>query len=127
MVDALRRASRWIARDGCIVDIHPTSVPSSIEIDGQPIGVVDGADAVARHTAADAAVQQAIDAGWLAAVSASTFDFYTYADSLVELQEYIEANWRNARVAVTGAPRDGRPRAHEHVRVTKLVLAPGRK
>lgn len=124
MVDALRRARRWLRRDGCLIDIHPTPLPATIEVDGVPIGHVETADGPARHAAADAAVAVALRDALFVAAGSDLFDFYTYADSLDELREHIEANWRDARVLA--GVTDGRPRAHEQVRITKLLVAQGR-
>jgi len=125
MVDALRRASRWLTPGGCVIDIHPTATPAAIEIGGAPAGRVDTSDAPARHAAADAALTQAVQDGLLVVAVSDLFDFYTHADTLEELREHIEENWRDARVVVE-TPRVGRPRAHERVRITKLFLAGGR-
>ena len=124
MVDALRRARRWLRSDGCVVDIHPTPLPFTIEVDGIAVGRVQTADAATRHAAADAAVAEMVRAGLFTVEGTSVFDFYTYAATLDELREHIEANWRDARV-VAGAAA-GSPRAHEQVRMTKLRLAPAR-
>ena len=124
MVDALRRATRWLGPDGCVIDIHPTPVPSTIEIDGVTVGRVQTADAPARHAAADAALTEVQRDGLFTAAGSAVFDFYTYADTIDELRDHIEANWRDARVVADMAA--GRPRAHEQVRITKLVVARGR-
>ena len=125
MVDALRRAARWAQPRGCIIDIHPTARQPTIELDGRRIGVVEAKDAPARHAAADAAVQRAIDSGLFAPASTDTFEFFTYADSISELRDHIEANWRDARVVLEQPVAAGQPRAREHVRITKLILARG--
>lgn len=122
MVDALRRARRWLRPHGCVIDIHPTPTPSTIEIGGRIAGGVQTADAPARHAAADAAVAAVLDAGLFTAAASELFDFYTCADTLAELREHIEENWRDACVAVEVAEAAG-PRAHEEVRMTKLVAA----
>src|SRR5262249_17053897 len=124
MVDALRRARRWVRPDGCLIDIHPTALPSSIEVDGIAIGHVETADGPARHAAADAAVARAVRDDLFVVDGSGLFDFYTYADALDELREHIEANWRDARVVARAAA--GRARAHEEVRITKLLVAHGR-
>ena len=125
MVDALRRATRWLAPGGCVVDIHPDATPPAIEIDGRPAGRVDTADGPARHAAADAAVRTALANGWVVAERSGEFDFYTYADSVDELRDHIEENWRDARIVLDTAAA-GRPRAREHVRIAKLVVPTGR-
>jgi len=125
MVDALRRAARWLRPDGCVIDIHPTAQPSTIEVDGVPVGCVQTADAPARHAAADAALATVLRDGLFTVAGTAVFDFYTCADTLDELRQHIEDNWRDARV-VAGAAA-GWPRAHEQVRITKLLLARDRE
>jgi hypothetical protein len=125
MVDALRRATRWLRPDGCVIDIHPTPLPSTIEVDGVTVGRVQTTDGPERHAAADAAVAAVVRDGLFTVAGSAVFDFYTCADTLDELREYIEDNWRDARV-FAGATA-GRPRSHEQVRITKLWLARGRQ
>ncbi len=122
MVDALRRATRWMQPDGCILDVHPTPVRPPIEVGGRLVGFVDAPGGPTRHTAADAALQQLVTEGLLVNAASETFDFATWADTIGELQEHIEEHWRDARV-VLQAPAAGRARAVERVRMTRLVLA----
>ena len=124
MVHALHRASRWVHPGGCVIDIHPTPRPAAIEADGRVVGRVEATDAPARHAAADAAVRDVIDAGVFVAAGACIFDFYTYANTLAELRQHIEENWRDARVVLQQPEVAGRPRAREHVRVAKLIPQP---
>ena len=125
MVDALRRAHRWLTPQGCVVDFHPTPAPSTIEVGGRAVGGVQTADAPTRHAAADAAVADVVGAGLFTVADTYVFDFYTYADSIAELREHIEENWRDAWVNAVAAP-NAPARAHEQVRVTKLRVARGR-
>ncbi|HZP47179.1 MAG TPA: hypothetical protein VFB07_01500 [Vicinamibacterales bacterium] len=125
MVDALRRASRWVRRDGCVIDIHPTAQVPTIEAGGRVVGRVEVPDGPARHGAADRALRQVVDEGRLVETVSHAFDFYTWGDSFEELREHIEENWRDARIAVDGAAPAGRCRAVERVRIAKLVVAGG--
>ena len=125
MVDALRRASRWVRTDGCVIDVHPTNAIPPVEVAGRPVGHVETPDGPARHAAADAALRKAIASGLYAEAASTTFDFYTWGDTLDELRDHIEENWRGARVVIRDAAA-GRARAIEHVRMTKLVLAGAR-
>lgn len=123
MVDALHRAQRWMRPDGCIIDIHPTAVVPVVETSGRVVGRVDAPNAPERHAAADAALKQAIDARWLVEGASQTFEFHTWGDTLEELREHIETNWRDARLVVDAPAPAGRCRATERVRITKLLLA----
>ena len=130
MVDALRRARRWVTPDGSVIDIHPTAVDAWLEIDDQRIGPLDGGDAPERHANATAAVDAALDEGLFVAASAVDFLFFTYGDSLDELRDHIAAHWRSTRIGDAlyesararrrADPRAGRPRVVEQVRLTVL-------
>ena len=132
MVDALRRAHEWVTPDGCVIDVHPTATPAWLEMDGQPLGPLDGGDASERHAQASAALGQAIDAGLFAVMAAVDFVFFTYGDSLEELRDHIAAHWRSTRIGpelaeTVGAllrakPSGGRLRVVEEVRLTHLRL-----
>ena len=132
MVDALRRVERFVKASGCIVDLHPTADRAVVEVAGVPTGFVDAVDGPARHAAADAAVAAVVSAGLLKRADAQTFDFYTYADSVDELRDYVDDTWRDARIdaetvartraAVVGAG-GARPRIREQVRLSKLLVA----
>jgi hypothetical protein len=129
MVDALRRAHAMVKPGGCVVDLHPTAALASVEVGAHVTGVVDGGDAPLRHGAAAAALATVLDAGLFAVDRAVEFTFYTYGDTIEELRDYIEENWRNGRIEETvvrrtrDALRDApgtRPRVREQVRLTKL-------
>ncbi len=129
MVDALQRAHRLLKRDGFVIDIHPTAADASVEVGAVCTGRVDAGDAPARHAAAARALAAVVDAGLFAIDRTRSFTFYTYGDSVDELREYIEDNWRNAKLndetmrrtrEALRADRSARPRVHEHVHVTVL-------
>lgn len=132
MVDALRRAREFLVTSGSIVEIHPTATMARVEVGSTIVGVVEAGDAPRRHEAATAAVTSAVAEGFLRIERAGEFDFYTYGDSAEELAEYIEENWRNARIdagtvartreALLAAP-GARPRVLERVRLTILRKA----
>jgi hypothetical protein len=129
MVDALRRAHEMVRPSGCVVDLHPTAVVASVEVGAHSTGRVDGGDAPLRHAAAGAALATVLDAGLFAVDRAVEFTFYTYGDTIEELREYIEENWRSGRIddAVVRRTRDAlrdapgaRPRVCEQVQLTRL-------
>jgi hypothetical protein len=129
MVDALRRARAFVTPTGWIVDIHPTAVAARLEVGSTIVGPIDAGDAPLRHQAATAALTEAVAQGVVRIEREAEFDFYTYGDSAEELAEYIEENWRNARIdagmvartraALLAAP-GARPRVLERVRLTIL-------
>lgn len=122
MVDALRRASRWVQPEGCLIDIHPTGIPT-VESGGRAIGVVETANGPERHAAADAALRQGIDEGLFVEAAQEEFEFHTHGDTVEDLREYIESNWCNSRVTWHAERPAGPARAIERVRLTKLFLA----
>jgi hypothetical protein len=129
MVDALRRAHDMVTLSGCVVDLHPTAAVALVEVGAHSTGPVDGGDAPLRHGAAGAALDTVLDAGLFAVDREVEFTFYTYGDTIEELRDYIEENWRDGRIddAVVLRTRDAlrdapgiRPRVRELVRLTKL-------
>jgi hypothetical protein len=132
MVDALRRANEWVTAGGWIVDIHPTAMTARVEVGSTIVGPIDPGDAPLRHEAATLALDAAVRAQLVRMERQAEFDFYTYGDSAEELAEYIEENWRSARIdgrtiartraALLAAP-GAKPRILERVRLT--VLRPG--
>jgi hypothetical protein len=129
MVDALRRAHRMIKPDGCLVDLHPSAARAPVQADGRTMGYVDGGDAPLRHAAAGVALATAVAEGLFTIERRDTFAFYTYADSIDELREYTEENWRNARIDDVTVDRarqalrerpGSRPRTREDVGITRL-------
>ena len=129
MVDALRRACRFVTPCGLIVDIHPTAKSARLEVGLIVAGDLDAGDARIRHQAASAAVTAAVREGILTVEHSTQFDFYTYGDSPEELAEYVEENWRDARIPKDTLVRarealdvltDLRPRVLERVGITVL-------
>jgi hypothetical protein len=129
MVHALRRAQEIVTPRGCVIDLHPTDALATVEA-GLTTGHIDAGDAPLRHAAADAAIAAALHERIFVAEGSMVFTFYTYGDTVDELREYVEKNWRNARIggrtiertreALGGAPPGTRPRVREEVRITKL-------
>jgi len=132
MVHALRRAHRMLAADGLVVDLHPTAAESAIEVGAEVTGFVAAGDAIERHAAADSALAAVLESGLFLVDQVAAFTFYTYADTIEELREYIEENWRDARLddptvararkALQRSP-GARPRSRERVVVTTLRRA----
>ena len=128
MVHALRRAHGMVKPSGCVVDIHPTADRAVILAGDATAGVVQSDAGAARHQAAADAVAAATAEGWFAIEEPSEFDFYTYADSVEELRDFILANWRDSaldgdtveRARALLAP-GVKPRARERVAICRLI------
>ena len=124
MVDALRTAHRLLTPDGVLLDFRPTASSVPVEVGERVTGFVDADVALRRHAAAAQAIADVVDAGMFSIVTARTFDFFTYGDSIDELRDYIVGNWRDTsfaaetvertRAALKAAP-GVRPRVREHV------------
>jgi len=95
MVDALKRAHRMVALDGCILDMHPTDAPATVQVGALTVGLVDSGDAISRHAAAETALTTVVDAGLFDVANIVDFKFYTYGDTIEELRDYIAENWRD--------------------------------
>jgi hypothetical protein len=129
MVDALRRAHRMVKPDGFVLDLHPSVTPASVEVGGATTGHIVSPDAKLRHAAAGVALAAVIDERLFSVDQAARFTFYTYADSIEELREYIAENWRDSRIedrtvdltrAALRGTRGVRPRSHEEVHIARL-------
>ena len=135
MVDALRRAHRWVAPDGYLVDIHPTDVRAAMQVGNREIGPLDDGDAPARHAAAGDALNTVVTLGLFERIAIVEFDFHTYADSAEELRDFVASTWGKTRIGQTTtdaahaahvcAARGVRPATRERVAWTTLrPLAP---
>jgi len=131
MVDALRRAHRIATPGGIVVDLHPSPSAAVVEAGAIATGVVDSPDGQSRHAAADAAIDAVVAEGLFTIERSGAFPFCTYADTIEELRDYVEAHWRDARIddatviRTREAARDtpgARPRSRE--RVVMHVLRP---
>ena len=129
MVHALRRVRQLVGSTGLVIDVHPTPEPAWVEIGEQRAGPVEAGDAPSRHAAADAALKTALNDGVFTVADRGEFEFFTYADSIEELNDHIRQTWRSgrieepvverARAALRGSPGT-RPRVCEHVRLSRL-------
>jgi hypothetical protein len=105
MVDALRRAARWVKpAPGCVIDLRPANVVADVEIgcaDGNVLnagGLVVRDERRARHAAADAALRTALARGLLTVVDEEEFSFYRYPESIEELRHHIATIWRDTEL-----------------------------
>jgi hypothetical protein len=134
MVHALRRVRQLAGSGGLVIDLHPTAEPAWVEVGGERAGPVEAGDAPARHAEASAALKTALSDGVFIVEDAGVFQFFTYADSIEELNEHIRQTWRSgrieepvverARAAIRRSPGT-RPRVCEHVQWTRMRPANG--
>jgi hypothetical protein len=133
MVDALRSAHRIVRPGGCVIDLHPTSDPPSVEVGGRLIGHVASDDAPIRHASAAIAIANAVDDGLFSVERRERFCFYTYGQSHTELADHIRTTWKNfsidaqtlrrTRTALRSEP-GASLRVIEHVVATRLHPLP---
>jgi hypothetical protein len=136
MVDALRRARRWVRRpSGWVIDLRPAHVVAHVELglpDGEIIaigGLEVEDERRLRHLAADAAVRAVCGDGSFGIESELEFPFFRYPSSLDELREYIATKWQHTRlsdatyargIAQQREHRDGRIWLREQVSIRIL-------
>jgi hypothetical protein len=129
MVDALRRARELVTSGGCVIDLHPTSVPALILVGDRTSGEVDTGSAKERHQLATDAVAAAVRERLFTLEDTTEFDFSAYADTLAELQQHIHEDWREGHIGdatyrlteeLLGGTPGARPRVRERVVINRL-------
>jgi hypothetical protein len=131
MVHALRRASELLQPDGVLIDLHPTPDAAELSVvrpDGarEAIGPLHSETATQRHANADAAIETALEEGFLARTAADSFVFARYSDSLDQLNDYVTTKWtaRFDEATLTRARSALRPestlRLQENVSISAL-------
>ena len=98
MVDALQRARDLVARNGCVLDLHPTAAPAMVLVGDAIAGEVDTGNAKVRHQSATDAVAAALRLGVLTLADTTEFDFSIYAGTIEELQQHIHDDWREGNI-----------------------------
>lgn len=100
MVHALEHAHRLLSRNGRLIDIHPLGEPPPIEVrlggDVHHAGWLLEEDDYVEYIQASEALDTVIRRGLFALERQGTFAFITYADSLADLQSYLENEWHDA-------------------------------
>jgi hypothetical protein len=129
MVHALRRACPWLAPDGRLIDIHPTSAPARLAIQtgtdlliaGELQDLTDGCGPAGRHAHADAALATALAQGWLALEGRRDVTFRHEAGTVAEIEGHVAVEWRDARFGTATLERaTALLAAHPHGRVVLL-------
>jgi hypothetical protein len=99
MVDALRESWRVLSANGVVMDLRPlalTARPVEVvtEEEAIQVGELDDAGTVADDVAADRAVAQVVQEGWLLLREDARFDFDFYWDTVGEMASFIEDSRR---------------------------------
>jgi hypothetical protein len=102
MVHALERA-HWLLKDnGRLIDIHPLGEPPPIEVRlGQeihPVGWLREEDDYIEYVQASEAIVAVIKQGLFVCEKQGVFAYTTYADTLADLQCYLEMEWHDAYI-----------------------------
>jgi hypothetical protein len=144
MVDALRRAHRWLRPTGYLVDIRPTAEAAHLEVQlagrvvvaGRVSDVSDRVGPNARHARADTALAIALDRRWFVPEVQLEFPFYRHAETVDELRDHVRGEWMGAniddealrRAADLQASEPGaRVRLREQVGIARLRPAASRQ
>src|SRR5690348_14592147 len=105
MVHALAECRRVLTAEGLLIDLRPfpgnwplevlrgPRVPAGSLPEAWPAGRLDDTQERPDDAAANAALAQAVRAGWFDRERAATFEYAWYWDTLVELEAYIAERW----------------------------------
>jgi hypothetical protein len=98
MVHALNEVRRVLAKDGLLIDRRPMLDRWPVEISSlhsvQEAGrATDLREPIADDQAANDAMQESLQRGWLVRERQETFSFFYYWDTPNEMQEYINDEW----------------------------------
>ena len=100
MVHALERAHWLLKGNGRLIDIHPSGEPPPIEVrQGRVthhVGWLREEDDYIEYVHANEAIDKAVARSLFARERVGTFAYTTYADTLVDLQCYLETEWHDA-------------------------------
>jgi len=100
MVHALEIIHGLLAPDGILIDIHPSQQPAQlfVELAGKqiPAGTVQEIDDYIEYAQATQALQSAVGQGWYIEEQKAIFDYWILANNLVEFQQYLAENWKDA-------------------------------
>jgi hypothetical protein len=94
MVDALGEIARVLATDGVLVDLRPVSSQCPLDFVTPEktvrFGMADGTGMAADDSAADRAIEDAVERGWFVPRRRVQFDFDFYWDSAFREQKLRE-------------------------------------
>ncbi|HLC02999.1 MAG TPA: hypothetical protein VJK02_08180 [Anaerolineales bacterium] len=105
MVHALERVHGLLQPVGVLVDIHPSPEPPVIQVrlagEIHNAGWLRETDDYVEYEEADRALAQALDRGLYALERQTRFSFTTHAPTLGDLQQHLEAEWKDAFIEET--------------------------
>jgi hypothetical protein len=101
MVHALHSVRAWLRPAGCLVDLRPTPEAAVLAVHlaagpvavGRVVDLEGRAGPQRRHAQAEAAAAAAVARGWFALEERHELTFRRYADSAVEMRDYVESKW----------------------------------
>lgn len=100
MVHALEKLHRLLGPGGCLIDIHPSSVPATVEVhaggSARAAGVVREPQGVLDYERAETALTDVVRRGLFAVEHQESFPFIRYADTLDELLDHLAETWKDA-------------------------------
>ena len=100
MVHALEKVHDLLVPDGLLIDIRPTGDPPPFEvhIDGQiaHAGWLQETDDFVEYFQARDALDETIRRGLFVLEREDIFTFFTYGSTVIELRDYLLANWSDA-------------------------------
>jgi len=103
MVDALEEIWRSLASGGTLVDLRPVSSLCPIEVVTSEkviqVGEADGTGMAADDAAADRAVGDVVERGWLVPGRRLQFSFDFYWDGIGEMESFVADSVRMKNVA----------------------------
>jgi hypothetical protein len=113
MVHALFAVRAWLKPAGCLVDLRPTSEPALLEVHlasgtvvaGRVVDLQGQSGPQRRHAQAEAAAAEAVARGWFALEVRHELTFRRYADSAVEMRDYVRSKWHGGALDADALPR----------------------
>jgi hypothetical protein len=129
-VNALKIIRDALRQDGLLLDIRPAPAHPSVEVwrDGEAIniGQIDDSYRIGTILATDAALQTALDAGWLVREDDLRFTFIYHFDSTGAWLEYMSSDWSSALLAaetLSRAREAAPPGAESDLRILRTIRA----
>ena len=98
MVHALNEVRRVLVKGGFLIDLRPVLDRWPVEISSlhsvQEVGrATDLREPMADDVAANAAMQESLQRGWVVRERQESFSFFYYWDTPNEMQQYINDEW----------------------------------
>ena len=135
MVHALELVRYLLKPGALLIDIHPSGEAPVLEVvnDTQRarVGRLEETDNFVEYLQAELSLAKVIENGWFEFESRQEFNFNIHASSLVEFQEFLAENWKDAIIpeetaskisALVVDPKDGGIKliASELIYITRL-------